>query len=95
MVRKEKLFIALTWFLVVMSVAICANATAGPRLQASDEHMELPAGKLRVAAAAISSDRFHTCGVGWYAVRMAVAANQWSFCHATRQNKVRVADEII
>ncbi|EEF37356.1 conserved hypothetical protein [Ricinus communis] len=44
MVRKEKLFIALTWFLVVMSVAICANATAGPRLQASDEHMELPAG---------------------------------------------------
>ncbi|EEF37355.1 conserved hypothetical protein [Ricinus communis] len=41
MVRKEKLFIALTWFLVVMSIAICANATAGPRLQTS-EHMVQP-----------------------------------------------------
>ncbi|OAY43476.1 hypothetical protein MANES_08G073500v8 [Manihot esculenta] len=43
MVKKATLVIALTWLLVVASIVMCANATAGPRLQ-TFEHMVHPQG---------------------------------------------------
>lgn len=46
--RKETLLVALTWFLVVASITICANATAGARLLAS-EQVDYPQGKLNLS----------------------------------------------
>ncbi|KAI5583448.1 hypothetical protein POPTR_006G017750v4 [Populus trichocarpa] len=43
MMRKETLLVALTWFLVVASITMCANATAGARLLAS-EQVDYPQG---------------------------------------------------
>ncbi|KDP35548.1 hypothetical protein JCGZ_08986 [Jatropha curcas] len=37
MVKKQRLLIALAWLLVVASIAISANATAAPRLRASED----------------------------------------------------------
>ena len=48
MMRKETLLVALTWFLVVASITICANATAGARLLAS-EQVDYPQGKLNLS----------------------------------------------
>jgi hypothetical protein len=47
MARKETLLVSFTCLLVVASVAMCANATAAPRLLAS-EQVNSPLGKLNL-----------------------------------------------
>lgn len=47
MARKETLLVSFTCLLVVASVAMCAKATAAPRLLAS-EQVNSPLGKLNL-----------------------------------------------
>ncbi|KAJ6921300.1 hypothetical protein NC652_015262 [Populus alba x Populus x berolinensis] len=57
MARKETLLVSFTCLLVVASVAMCANATAAPRLLASEQ----------VVAAASLSERHQTYAVDIHA----------------------------
>ncbi|KAJ6912338.1 hypothetical protein NC651_014903 [Populus alba x Populus x berolinensis] len=60
--RKETLLVALTWFLVVASITMCANATAGARLLAS-EQVDYPQGKLNLSSVEIMDEILGL--VGW------------------------------
>ncbi|KAJ6992016.1 hypothetical protein NC653_015389 [Populus alba x Populus x berolinensis] len=51
LMRKETLLVALTWFLVVASITMCANATAGARLLAS-EQVDYPQDEINLLYAA-------------------------------------------
>ncbi|KAF9679314.1 hypothetical protein SADUNF_Sadunf06G0002200 [Salix dunnii] len=53
MVRNDTVLVAFTCLLVVASIAVCANATAAPRLLAAEQ----------VVAAACLSERYQTSAV--------------------------------
>ncbi|KAB5551457.1 hypothetical protein DKX38_008768 [Salix brachista] len=83
MVRKDTVLVALTCLLVVASIAVCANATAAPRLLATEQVYYPQAcltnevcvirDSLKAVAAAFSSEQYQTSAVLEHA---AVARNE-------------------
>ncbi|KAL3584955.1 hypothetical protein D5086_011822 [Populus alba] len=77
MARKETLLVSFTCLLVVASVAMCANATAAPRLLASEQvnsplacctiEVCIIRDSLKVVAAASLSERHQTYAVDIHA----------------------------